>query len=407
MKIRDLVLFSLTAFLFTGLMGGSALGATFSGRSSSVIEWFEDADDDTAVPVYQYLLLNVIDIDDDGLRFRGYGRLATDTQDEVDVDSRLYYAYLEKKGAFNDRVDYRLGRQFVITTAGASVMDGLDLTFKNIGPVNLRIFGGGDTTYYEDYDSDDLVWGAELYGTFFTDLDLGLSYLQKWEGSELTQELIGVDADYDKENLINIYSELQFNYINDVVSYFLAGAKYYKNPKWNLRAEYLYSLPVFTSTSIYSVFAVDEYEEIMGEYTYNIALGLRAFGRITHEIYDDFDDANVFEAGIEKIRTDRFSGYLTGVYRDDEDGQDLKGFKARAAFMFNKYVHAGVGANVDVLDRRIDLEDDEDETTSDLHWAYASINFTDRMNLQLKMERASSDLWDEYYRGRARFNISF
>ena len=75
--------------------------------------------------------------------------------------------------------------------------------------------------------------------------------------------------------------------------------------------------------------------------------------------------------------------------------------------MFNRYLHAGVGANVDVLDRRIDLENDEDETTSDLFWAYASINFNKRMNLQLKLERASSDLWDEYYRGRARFNISF
>ena len=407
MKIRDSIVCILTAFLFAGLMGGNALCATFSGRSSSVIEFFDDADEDTAVPVYQYLLLNVSDIDNDGLRFRGYGRLATDTQDEVDVDSRLYYAYLEKKGAFNDRLDYRLGRQFVITTAGASVMDGLDLTFNNLGLVNFRIFGGGDATYYENYDSDNLVWGAELYGTFFTDLDLGLSYLQKWDESELTKELIGLDVDYDKENLINIYSELQFNYINDVVSYFLAGAKYYKNPKWNLRTEYLYSLPVFTSTSIYSVFAVDEYEEIMGEYTYNFAPGLRAFGRITHEMYEDYDDANVFEAGIEKIRTDRFSGYLTGVYRDDEDGQDLKGFKARAAYMFNRYLHAGVGANIDVLDRRIDLENDEDETTSDLFWAYASINFNRKMNLQLKLERASSDLWDEYYRGRARFNISF
>ena len=407
MKIRDLAVCSLTVFLFIGLMGGNGLCATFSGRSSSVVEWFEDADDETAVPVYQYLLLNVIDIDDDGLRFRGYGRLATDTQDEADVDSRLYYAYLEKKGAFNDRLDYRLGRQFIITTAGASVMDGLDLTFNNLGLVNFRIFGGGDATYYENYDADNLVWGAEVYGTYFTDLDLGLSYLQKWDESELTKELIGLDVDYDKENLINIYSELQFNYINDVVSYFLAGAKYYKNPKWNLRAEYLYSLPVFTSTSIYSVFAVDEYEEIMGEYTYNFAPGLRAFGRITHEMYEDYDDANVFEAGVEKIRTDRFSGYLTGVYRDDEDGQDLKGFKARAAYMFNRYLHAGVGANVDVLDRRIDLENDEDETTSDLFWAYASINFNKRMNLQLKLERASSDLWDEYYRGRARFNISF
>jgi hypothetical protein len=407
MKVRDLVLFSFTAFLFTGLMGGSAMGATFSGRSSSVIEFFDDADEDTAVPVYQYLMLNVSDIDDDGMRFRSYGRLATDTQNEVDVDSRLYYAYLEKKGAFNDRLDYRLGRQFVITTAGASVMDGLDLTVNNLGPVNVRAFGGGDVTYYENYDSDNLVWGAEVYGTFFNDLDLGVSYLQKWDNSSLTKELIGLDVDYDKDNLINLYSELQFNYINDVVSYFLAGAKYYRSPKWNLRTEYLYSLPVFTSTSIYSVFAAEEYEEIMGEFTYNIALGLRAFGRITHEMYDEFSDANVFEAGVEKIRSDRFSGYLAGVYRDDEDGQDLKGIKARIGYMFNKYLHAGVGANIDSLDRRIDLEDDEDDTTSDLYWAYASINFNKKMNLQLKMERASSDLWDEYYRGRARFNISF
>ena len=56
---------------------------------------------------------------------------------------------------------------------------------------------------------------------------------------------------------------------------------------------------------------------------------------------------------------------------------------------------------------RIDLENDEDDTTSDLYWAYASINFNKKANLQLKLERASSDLWDEYYRGRARFNISF
>ena len=407
MKIQYFAVFSLAAFLLTGLMGQNAQSATFSGRSSSVIEFFDDADEDTAIPVYQYLMLNVSDIDDDGMRFRSYGRLATDTQNEVDVDSRLYYAYLEKKGAFNDRLDYRLGRQFVITTAGASVMDGLDLTVNNLGPVNVRAFGGGDVTYYENYDSDNLVWGAEVYGTFFNDLDLGVSYLQKWDNSSLTKELIGLDVDYDKDNLINLYSELQFNYINDVVSYFLAGAKYYRSPKWNLRTEYLYSLPVFTSTSIYSVFAAEEYEEIMGEFTYNIALGLRAFGRITHEMYDEFSDANVFEAGVEKIRSDRFSGYLAGVYRDDEDGQDLKGIKARIGYMFNKYLHAGVGANIDSLDRRIDLEDDEDDTTSDLYWAYASINFNKKMNLQLKMERASSDLWDEYYRGRARFNISF
>jgi len=408
MKVGKLLVFFFTVIFLFPLFLAKTQAATFSGRSSTVVEWFEDADDDTAVPVYEYLLLNVRDLDDAGLNFRGYGRLAKDIKDEVDVDSQLYYAYLEKKGILNGRLDFRVGRQFVATTAGASVMDGLDLTFNNVGPVNFRLFGGGNATYYEDYDSDDLLWGAEVFGLFMQDrLDLGLSYVQTWEGSQLTKELIGANFDFDQPNLVNVYSELQFNYINNVVSYFLVGGKYYKSPKWNLRTEYLYSLPVFTSTSIYSVFAVNEYQEIMAEYTYNITVGLRAFGVYSHEFYEDLSDADVFEAGIEKIRTDRFSGYLTGVIRNDDDGQDLKGFKARVGWMFNEKFHAGVGADVDVLDRRIDFENDEDDTTSSLLWMYGTYYFTDRVSAQLKLERGDSDLWDEYYRGRARFNISF
>jgi len=408
MKVSKLLVVLSTVILLSFLPFNDARAATFSGRSSTVVEWFEDVTDETAMPVYEYVLLNVRDLDNDGMNFRGYGRLATDIKDVVDVDSRLYYAYLEKRGIINGRTDFRLGRQFVATTAGASVMDGLDLTIHNLGPVSLRLFGGGDATYYEDYDSDDLMWGVEISGLYMRNrLNLGLSYLQKWEDSDLTKELIGIDFDFDQPNLINVYSEFQFNDRNNVVSYFLVGGKYYRSPKWNLRAEYLYSLPVFTSTSIYSVFAVDKYQELMAEYTYNFAPGLRAFGNYSREIYEDFADANVFEAGVEKIRTDRFSGYLTGVYRDDEDGQDLVGFKVRAAWMFTRKFQAGAGANVDVLDRRIDFENNEDETTSSLIWLYGTYAFTDRVSMELKLERAESDLWDEYYRGRARFNVSF
>jgi hypothetical protein len=75
--------------------------------------------------------------------------------------------------------------------------------------------------------------------------------------------------------------------------------------------------------------------------------------------------------------------------------------------MFTEKIQAGAGANVDVLDRRIDLEANEDETTSSLIWLYGTYYFTESVNLQLKLERAESDLWDEYYRGRARLNIRF
>jgi hypothetical protein len=407
MKVGRLLLVFSTILFLAAFFLEKAQAATFSGRSSTGIEFAHDPDD-TSVPIYQYLLFNVRDLDNGGMNFKGYGRLATDLEGEVDVDSRLYYAYLEKKGVFDSRLDFRFGRQFVATTAGASIMDGLDLVLNNVGPLNFRLFGGGDATYYEDYDKSDLVWGAEVNGLFLQNsLNLGFSYLQKWEESELSQELIGFDFDYNKKDLVNIYSELQINYLNDLISYFLIGGKFYQSPKWNLRAEYLYSLPVFTSTSIYSVFAVDEYQEAMAEFTYNISPGLRAFGIYTREMYVEFADANVYEIGIEKIRTDKFSGYLTGVIRDDEEGQNMRGFKARAAWMFTEKFQAGVGADVDVLDRRIDFEDNVDETTSNLFWLYGTYFFTDRVNVQVKLERGSSDLWDEYYHARARFNVSF
>ncbi len=44
-----------------------ALAVSVSGQSSTVLEWYDDAQGDTAVPVYEYLRLNVRDIDGDGL----------------------------------------------------------------------------------------------------------------------------------------------------------------------------------------------------------------------------------------------------------------------------------------------------------------------------------------------------
>jgi hypothetical protein len=403
MKVRRRFLLCMAAVLLALVPVGSALGASVSGRSSTVLEWFDDAGEDTAVPVYQYLLLNVKDIDGKGLNFRGYGRLADDLADEVDVDSRLYYAYLEKRDII-DNLDFKLGRQFISTTAGASLMDGLKLDYGFLDNYRLSLFGGGDVTYYEGYNADDLIVGTEIAGRFLDTLNLGLSYLQKWEGGDLSHELIGLDVDYDFLNLLNVYSETQYSWLTEEVTYFLVGANYHQNPDWTLRAEYLYSLPVFSATSIYSVFAVNEYEELMAELSYRIDVGLRAFGRYSRELYEETDDANVFEVGIEKIRTQRFSGYLVGTVRDDSDGQDLYGVKVHAAWLLSKYFEAGVGAHVDVIERRLE---DDDETTSSRVWVDGTAYVTRTVNVQAKVERIESDLWDEYYRGRVRLNILF
>lgn len=382
--------------------------ATVTGRTSTVLEWYDDADEDTALPFYQYLQLNVKDLAP-GYHFKLYGRLGDDLEDEVDAKSRLYYAYLEKKDLV-EGLDFRLGRQFIATTAGASLMDGLALDYSFLDNYKLKLFGGGDVTYYQGYNAKDALAGIELEGRFFDDLDVALSYLQKWDGGLLAQELAGFDASFDLNDKLWLYNESQWDILSERLSHELVGAKYRFDVPVTVRLEYLYSLPVFSSTSIYSVFAVEEYEELLAEATWTIQPGLQTFARITREFYEEFDDATVFELGIEKLRTGKFSGYLTGTLRKDDDGQDLEGVKVYGAYQFLPKLRAGLGANVDVLEREIDYfatDDTADETTSSRFWTDVTWNITDKLSLEGKYERVESDFWDYYNRGRIRLNFLF
>lgn len=424
MKTRRCIVFGCSALLLSSVAPkpvAAASGPEISGRASTVFEWFDvgervDANGEktrgTATPIYQYLMLNANNLDQGGLNFKSYGRLATDLNNEVDVDSRLYYAYLEKNNIAN-RLDLKLGRQFFTSTAGASIMDGMNLRVRNLGPVTVSLFGGGDVAYYSGYNVDDLIGGGEIRAKFIKDLDLGLSYLQKWRENDPTHKLIGFDADYDYRDALHLYSDVQFDYLADEVSYFLGGIQYHRNQNWTLRTEYLYSLPVFSASSIYSVFATDKYQEVMGELTYRLGEGLNSFFRYSYEIYEEFQDANVFEVGLEKIRTDKFSGYASAVYRSDPGGQDLKGFKVHGSYLLVDNLQCGLGADVNVLERRIEYFFDSntnqfgDETTSQRYWADVDYAITKKVGVLAKVERVTSDLWDEYYRGQVRLNTRF
>ena len=408
--------------IWKGLLLGSALlglasslaipaqAATVSGRASTVLEWYDDPEEDTALPVYQYLQLNVRDLAP-GYHFKLYGRLGDDINDEdSDAKSELYYAYLEKKNLVQG-LDFRLGRQFIATTAGASLMDGLALDYTFLKDYKLKLFGGGDVTYYEGYNVKDVIAGVELGGSFFDDsLDVAASYLQKWDGGLLAQELVGFDASLDLDGKLWLYNESQWDVLSERLSYELVGAKYRFEAPFTLRAEYLYSLPVFSSTSIYSVFAVEEYEEIMAEATWMVQPGVQTFLRVTRELYDEFDDANVFELGVEKLATGNCSGYLVGTVRRDDDGQNMHGIKAYGSYRFFSPLQAGLGVSVDVLEREIDYFDtdvDSDETTQNRFWADVLWKVSDKINVEGKVERVESDLWDYYNRGRVRLNILF
>lgn len=376
---------------------------TVSGRASTVLEWFDAPDGNTALPAYQYLMLNARDIGGKGWGFHGYGRVSSDLADEVDADSRLYTAYFKKRYA-PQKFSFKIGRQFVSTTAGATVLDGVDLRYKGFKYVNLRLLGGWHVLYESDYDFGNLFFGGAVSSSPHDNLALGLSYVQKWDDSDLAQELIGFDIDYDLPGVARFYSETQYSLLYESPTYFLLGSSSSWHGDWRGRLEYIYSMPVFDSTSIYSVFAVAEYQEVMGEVEYRIKKGLRSYLRLTHEFYQEYADADVVDFGLETVGIETLRWYAAGVVRLDDDGQNLYGVKGHVSYRFRSDLTAGIGAHVDVLERRLE---EEKETTSSRVWIDGSYDYSKKIQLQAKVERIESDLWDEYYRGRVRLNIRF
>jgi len=399
----------LLVMVFVGLLVVPAAMATvISGRSSTVLEWYDMPNEETAVPAYEYLLLKARDICGKDIHFFGYGRLAGDLADEDDdVNSQLYSAYFDKK--FDSyKLDIRAGRQFMTTTAGASVMDGAKLKFNKLlgRPLTLTVFGGNDVKYSESYKVGDYILGGEARYDFSFKTNLGISYLQKWDDKELGYELFGFDAQHAFSKAIDAYGELQFDLLSESTTYALVGTDYHRASNWSLRAEYLYSMPVFSATSIYSVFAVSEYQEIMLEYNHYLDYDMKAFGRVSNEMYADFDDAQVFEVGVEKMMMrSEWGGYAVATVRLDEEGQDLYGLKLHGSYKVNSNLRAGVGAHVDVLERRI--EPDADETTSSRVWTDATYSLNERTSIEGKVEYLESDLWDYQIRGRVRLNWTF
>lgn len=396
--------YTVAALMTTVLLHPATSVATdISGRLSAAVEWYDAPNGDSSTPAYLYGFLNASKIGDiSGLNFRGYGRLADDLSNEVNKDSRLYNAYLEKKNLLPG-LDVRAGRQFISNTAGATTLDGVDLGYKVYGPVKAKAFFGGAVAFDDDYDSGNLALGGELRAQW-VDYEAAVSYYQEKDDSAMTRELIGIDLRYDLMKALEFSGEFQYNYLGGEWSHAYVDATYHRSPVWGLKAHYLMDLPVFDSTSIYSVFASEAYEEWGVDATYNISDSLRAVCRLTQEVYDTGSDASVFEAGIETSGYGPMDAYALATYRAAGDGQDLSGVKLMFSYEVNRYFTPGVGLHWDSLERRFE---EDDRTTSQRLFAFVRSNVTDAFSLEAKIEQSQSDLYDNYFQGRLQANYRF
>lgn len=376
---------------------------SLKGDTTTILESYESpVTEEAALPFYQYLRLDMKEGSGDELkRIRLYGRLATDLNDEVDVDSRLYYAYFQQRNVW-DGVDMKIGRQWVNTVAGSPILDGFRLDTGKDGLFKIAVFGGGYVTM-EDDQGDDFIWGFSIQDDLWKKTDVTASYLQKLISGDLATEIFGLSGRTRVSKRGSAYGEFQYDMISQVLSYYLAGVRLVPGDQWTFKGEFFGYTPVFDSTSIYSVFAVDEYKEASFSADYRLNRSWTLFGSYTREIYESLDDSNVVEAGCELRKPGGYGGYVSGVYRSGEE--DLRGLKVDYRMPAPFDIRMDFGAEYNVYNR-ID-DDNDDDTSAKRYWVEGRKDLRDDLTLRAKLERVESIVYDYYNRGRISLRYRF
>jgi len=387
------------------LTASTAWSAEVHGRSSTQFQWYNDIFTDKKVAEFgEYLNLSITKIDKaEKFSIQGYGRLTQDVRNGEGLNGRLYYLYADYRDLY-DKVDLRFGRQFINYAAGSALVDGGQIELKKVGPVAFSIMGGRNVIFDlngEATQSRDFVFGAAAYLTGFQKTDAEVSYFMKFDNDGLARDQLGASFKQYLFNSLKLYGNTRLDIPSKTFSEVLAGIKYFPTTNLVLTGEWYQSYPTFDSTSIYSVFAVNRYQEgvFRIDYTFN-----DMFSANVGYSKQDYEgaDADVYEVGcrirpIEQVQLslnyDRRSGY----------GGNLNGGIAEITFEPIKPLELAAGIHYDVYERdRVTGEE-----TARKYWAGAKYKLAQNMSASVRVEDNVNATYKSDWQGRAVFNYNF
>lgn len=387
------------------LTASTAWSAEIHGRSSTQFLWFNDAATDNKQAEFaQYLNLSITNIDKEGkFSIQGYGRGTQDVRNGQGLNGRLYYLYGDYRDLL-DKVDIRLGRQFVNYAAGSALIDGGQIQLKNIGPVALSVMGGRNVIFDLDGEatkSNDFAFGVAANLAGYKNTDAEVSYFMKFDKDGVARDNLGVSFKQYLFDMFKIYANTRFDFASEVFSEVLAGIKYFPTSNLVFTGEWYQSYPTFDSTSIYSVFAVNRYQEgvFRADYAINDKISVNA--GYTYEDYDG-EDANVVEVGcrlrpIEMVQLNLNYDHRSGY------GGDLDGGMAELIVTPIKPVELSAGIHYDVYER--------DKTTGNetarKYWFGGKCRLTKNMSASVRAEDNVNENYHSDWQGRLVFNYDF
>jgi len=388
------------------LVSSVAWSAEIHGSSSTQYQWFTDyLTGNKQAEFGEYLNLSVSKIDPAGkLTLTGYGRVTQDILNGQGLNGRLYYLYGDYSNLY-DKVDIRLGRQFVNYAAGSALVDGGKVDLKNVGPIAFSVMGGRNVIFNLDGEAStgqDYVWGAAAYLTGFKNTDAELSYFMKLDDAGIARDQIGGTFKQYLFNSVKVYSNARYDLTSEVFSEVLAGVKYFPNADLVLTGEWFQSYPIFDNSSIYSVFAVDRYQEgvFRADYTINDMIGINA--EYTKQFYTEDTDIDVYGLGarirpIEKVQLNLNYDYQLG------NGTKLNGGAVEVVYEPTKPLELSAGIHYDTYerDRVTGLE------TARKYWVGGKYKLAKNMTASVRVEDNVNQQYSNDWAGRLAFKYDF
>jgi hypothetical protein len=399
--------FRFLLLLITLLSAATSWAAEIHGRSSTQVLWFNNVllNDDRQVELNEYLRLSVTNIDKAGkFSVHGYGRVSQDLSAGEGLKGRLYYLYADYRDLF-DKVDLKVGRQFVNLAAGSAIIDGAQVDLKNVGPVAFTILGGRDVLFGingEIGDPGNTVMGVGATLTGFKKTNAEFSWFRKWDGGDISRDLLGATFSQYLLNSLKVYGNTRFDLVSETFNEVLGGIKYYPLSNLILTAEYYQSYPIFDTTSIFSVFATNQFQEgvFRADYIFNDQVSVNA--GYNRQGYGDGAAANVYHLGVGLRPIDPLKVNVEYDNRTGFNGS-LSGVIVDASYDFAKKAQIAAGLNYDSYQRDA-LTGDE---VARRYWVGGKYKLAKNMALSGRLQNDVNARYNDNVSGRVVFDYDF
>ncbi|NTV50054.1 MAG: hypothetical protein HGB32_13420 [Geobacteraceae bacterium] len=385
----------------------SAWSAEFHGRSSSQILWFNSIfNDQKQVELAQLLRFSATKIDaENKFTLHGYGRISQDIRNGDGFESRLFYLYGDYTNLF-DKLDIRIGRQFVNNAAGSALIDGGMVNLKNVGPIAFSLLGGRNVFFGIDRElahGGDTVFGAAATLTGYPATDAEISYFIKRDQDGIARETIGAMFKQYLFKGLKLYGNTRFDTASETFEEVLIGAKYFASVDLVISAEWFKSYPTFDYTSIYSVFAVDRYLEgsVRADYTINDMFAVR--GAYKRQDFGGDTSGDVYEIGL-KVRP--ITNLMIDVAYDRRQGYagDLNGATLDVLYDYTPKLQLAGGIAYDVYQK----DSMTGDTTAQTYWLGTRYKLDKAMSFDLRVQdNVDVGHFEHDWSGRAVFNYDF